>query len=80
MLRSASTMFVCSFMTIMPAVPRPRHPPRKRTSSKSSLMSSWLVPSTPIEIPPQIAALYAPPFIPPAMSIDCWSVMPSSFS
>ena len=38
--RSAATMSVCSFMTIMPAVPRPRQPPRKRTSSKSSLMSS----------------------------------------
>src|SRR6478672_5631498 len=76
----ARTMSVCSFMMIMPAVPSPRQPPRKRTSSKSSLMSSWLVPSTPMEMPPQMAALYLPPFIPPAMSIDCWSVMPSSFS
>src|SRR5438876_12387371 len=33
-----------------------------------------------MEIPPLMAALYLPPFIPPARSIDCWSVMPSSFS
>jgi hypothetical protein len=29
-------------------------------------MSSWSGPSTPMLIPPQIAALYAPPFMPPA--------------
>src|SRR5215216_2371174 len=62
-------MSVCSFITIIPAVPRPRHPPRKRTSSKSSLMSSWSGPSTPIEMPPQIVPLCLPPFMPPA-SLD----------
>src|SRR5208283_5169707 len=31
-------------------------------------------------MPPQMEALYLPPFMPPAMSIDCCSVIPNSFS